>query len=137
MKQNMNTIHEHYQGFHQWNFTEENGEFIIWNRDININISDALRNIADVNVTTKTIEGGRRLIDVAINKKIAENILYKRTVSQYFLDKALLNKLINLILERNAQKNKSDKLKNIEYIIFPQNSLQRKIVRYIIKFFKK
>lgn len=129
--------HEHYQGFHQWNFTEENGEFIIWNRDININISDALRNIADVNVTTKTIEGGRRLIDVAINKKIAENILYKRTVSQYFLDKALLNKLINLILERNAQKNKSDKLKNIEYIIFPQNSLQRKIVRYIIKFFKK
>lgn len=117
--------HEHYQGFHQWNFTEDNGKFIIWNRDTNINISDTLRNIADVAVTTKSMEDGRRLIDVAIHKKITENILSQRTISQYFLDKVLLNKLISLTIEKNIQERKSEK------------TIRRKIVGFLHQFLKK
>lgn len=140
-------VNEAYQGFHQWNFTEKNGDFIVWNQEININISDMLRDAADVTVTTKYMEEGRRLIDVAIHKKNTESILSRRSASHYFLDKALLNKLISLILEKKdsqkildneqEKKNKIEQYERIEKIFCPQHSLRRKIAKYLLHFLKK
>jgi len=39
-----------YQGLHQWNFDAEDGEFIIWNRNTRINVSEKFASIADVYV---------------------------------------------------------------------------------------
>jgi SAM-dependent methyltransferase len=35
-------VNENYDGFHQWNFTERNNEFIIWNKDFDINVTKLL-----------------------------------------------------------------------------------------------
>ena len=41
-----------YEGLHQWNLDyNEKDEFIIWNNDMAINISEKLRNVADIIVT--------------------------------------------------------------------------------------
>lgn len=37
-----------YVGFHQWNFTEENGDFIIWNSRNRINVTERLSPYADI-----------------------------------------------------------------------------------------
>jgi SAM-dependent methyltransferase len=43
---------EAYAGFHQWNFNEEAGRFIIWNRSERIDVNDALDGVATLKVTT-------------------------------------------------------------------------------------
>lgn len=44
---------ENYIGFHQWNFTgAPNGQFIIWNRSISINVNEALKNIGTIELLT-------------------------------------------------------------------------------------
>jgi len=49
-------IEENYAGFHQWNFTERDGAFIIGARDgTEVNVDDALRGIADVE--TRRVNG--------------------------------------------------------------------------------
>lgn len=44
---------EHYKGLHQWNFTKENNDFIIWNKTSRINITHYLHSKADVNCHVK------------------------------------------------------------------------------------
>jgi hypothetical protein len=39
---------EKYTGFHQWNFTVRDGDFIIWSKDQSVNVSRELRTAADV-----------------------------------------------------------------------------------------
>lgn len=39
---------EKYTGFHQWNFTVKDGDFIIWSKDHSVNVSRELRAAADV-----------------------------------------------------------------------------------------
>lgn len=41
-------VHGEYLGFHQWNFTEENGDFIIWNPAHRINVTKQLSPYADI-----------------------------------------------------------------------------------------
>jgi len=38
--------YENYSGFHQWNFEDENGRFIIWNRDRRVDVTDLMNGIA-------------------------------------------------------------------------------------------
>lgn len=42
---------ENYNGFHQWNFCEENNQFIIWDKDTTINVNDVLAGKAEVMIT--------------------------------------------------------------------------------------
>lgn len=39
---------EKYTGFHQWNFTVRDGDFIIWSKDQSINVSRELSGAADI-----------------------------------------------------------------------------------------
>lgn len=41
---------ENYTGFHQWNFCEENKEFIIWNKDTKINVNETLKGRAEIKI---------------------------------------------------------------------------------------
>ena len=42
---------EDYSGFHQWNFDHSGQDFVIWNKDRRINVSDVLRGVATVTCT--------------------------------------------------------------------------------------
>lgn len=42
---------EQYKGFHQWNITEENGTLVIWNRSTRYNVSELLRDFAEVSLS--------------------------------------------------------------------------------------
>lgn len=56
--------HEHYVGLHQWNFDEEDGQFIIWNRAQRVSVNDRFRDWADLRVA----KHGRSLT-VVLTKK--------------------------------------------------------------------
>lgn len=58
---------ENYRGFHQFNIAESEGDLKIWNRNININVTERLKDFAHVE-TSITPEG--RVI--AVIKKFAE-----------------------------------------------------------------
>lgn len=42
---------QNYVGFHQWNFCKENDYFIIWNKDAKINVTNTLKEQADIKIT--------------------------------------------------------------------------------------
>lgn len=52
---------EGYRGFHQFNISEKDGDFILWNKDTHINVTDVCKDFAEV-VTTRTTEG--RIVSV-------------------------------------------------------------------------
>lgn len=39
---------ENYDGLHQWNFDDDNGEFIIWNKERRLNVSQILSSVAKI-----------------------------------------------------------------------------------------
>ncbi|MCM1182635.1 MAG: hypothetical protein NC337_04585 [Roseburia sp.] len=43
-------VHEVWTGMHQWNMDYINGDFVIWNRENAINVSQELKNVAEINV---------------------------------------------------------------------------------------
>lgn len=43
--------HEHYAGFHQWNFDEIDGRFVVWNNHHRIDVSSRFNEWADTSVT--------------------------------------------------------------------------------------
>ncbi|WP_232628998.1 class I SAM-dependent methyltransferase [Methylobacterium sp. Leaf118] len=45
--------HERYVGLHQWNFNARDGRFIIWNRVQEIDVNEALKDVARVTVTVE------------------------------------------------------------------------------------
>ena len=47
---------EEYQGLHQWNFTAENGQFVIWNSTRRIAVADALPLAAEIRTVVDTGE---------------------------------------------------------------------------------
>lgn len=49
-------VFENYEGLHQWNFNEEGGKFIIWNRENRIDVTD--RFSARANVRTNKVGRG-------------------------------------------------------------------------------
>ncbi|MBS1718441.1 MAG: hypothetical protein JSS72_11995 [Armatimonadetes bacterium] len=55
---------EGYEGFHQWNFTARAGDFIIWNKDREINITRLLSSIASLESSVD----GEKNVKVAIRK---------------------------------------------------------------------
>lgn len=59
---------ENYSGFHQWNFDESNGDFIIWNKTLKRNVTQILSDIADV-TTDITYSEQSSYISVTINKR--------------------------------------------------------------------
>ncbi len=40
-----------YQGFHQWNFEVNNGDFLIWNHQIRFSVNDVLSEVCQINAT--------------------------------------------------------------------------------------
>ncbi len=52
---------EGYRGFHQFNITEKDGNFILWNKDTELNVTEICKEFAEVN-TTVTQEG--RIVSV-------------------------------------------------------------------------
>ena len=42
--------HGKYGGFHQWNFTASSGDFIVWNPEARIDVTEQLRSVADTDV---------------------------------------------------------------------------------------
>lgn len=58
---------EKYSGFHQHNFDEQDGDFVIWNKDARINVSKEISKFA----ATEVKVGGNRNSILVILKKIA------------------------------------------------------------------
>lgn len=89
---------ETYSGFHQYNFTEENGDFVVWNRDGKINIKSTLP--VDVSISTRradeniivTIEKKSEFSDVqqeSRHRKRAASLL--RSLVNYYGSEAMKN----------------------------------------------
>jgi ubiquinone/menaquinone biosynthesis C-methylase UbiE len=85
---------ENYSGFHQYNFTEENGDFLVWDRDGKINVKSTLP--IDVSISTRrageniivTIEKMLEFSDIeheSRHRRRAANLL-KSLVSYYGFD---------------------------------------------------
>lgn len=56
---------EGYRGFHQFNITEKDGNFILWNKDTHLNVTEICKNFAEV-ITSVTTEG--RIVSVITKK---------------------------------------------------------------------
>jgi hypothetical protein len=78
-----------YSGLHQWNFTERNGRFIIWNKNHNIDVGQVLANYADV-TTTRVTHPHRDFILAKIVKRNQPEVV--NTFKNVF-DEALLRML--------------------------------------------
>jgi hypothetical protein len=61
-------IHENYQGFHQWNITEKEGDLILFNNEKKINASLLLREFSEVSCI-RLGGGGRDTIQAVIARK--------------------------------------------------------------------
>ncbi len=64
---------EGYRGFHQFNITEKDGDFILWNKDTELNVTKLCKNFAEV-VTTVTSEG--RIVSVITKKADVPSSFY-------------------------------------------------------------
>jgi SAM-dependent methyltransferase len=56
---------ENYIGFHQWNFCREGDKFIVWNKDIRIDVNEELKNLAEI-----TIRGDQSWNIVEMRRKL-------------------------------------------------------------------
>lgn len=52
---------EEYSGFHQWNFDDEDGSFIIWNRERRLNVTELLSGFASVTTSLRDDHIGVRI----------------------------------------------------------------------------
>ena len=59
---------EHYEGLHQWNFSAENGKFVIWNKQRHIVVEDHLPLAAEVRAEVLA-DGTKDSLKVLIKKK--------------------------------------------------------------------
>lgn len=78
-----------YTGLHQWNFTVENSEFLIWNKKIHYNITKLFKNCCDFSYRTTP---GSNDVVVIIKKNVDYmpfEILYN---SFYLINKGLIKK---------------------------------------------
>ncbi|MDE6631591.1 MAG: class I SAM-dependent methyltransferase [Muribaculaceae bacterium] len=64
---------EGYRGFHQFNINEKDGDFILWNKDIELNVTEICKGFAEV-TTTVTAEG--RIVSVLTKKAEVSSTLY-------------------------------------------------------------
>lgn len=64
---------EGYRGFHQFNINEKDGNFILWNKDTALNVTEICKEFADV-ATTVTPEG--RIVSVITKKAEVPSSLY-------------------------------------------------------------
>lgn len=63
---------EGYRGFHQFNISEEDGNLLLWNKDISINVTERLRDFATV-VTTVT-DAGRIVAVITKENAVPANV---------------------------------------------------------------
>ena len=52
--------YEEYEGFHQWNFTEQDGDFVIWNRGARFSLRERMREYLDITVWRKPVRANSR-----------------------------------------------------------------------------
>ncbi len=64
---------EGYRGFHQFNINERDGNFILWNKDTELNVTDICKGFAEV-TTSVTSEG--RIVSVITKKGEVPSTLY-------------------------------------------------------------
>lgn len=60
---------EQYRGLHQWNFTERDGDFVIWNRTRNISMREHLAESCEVNAARYKTDSGRYWIQAVITRR--------------------------------------------------------------------
>ncbi len=64
---------EGYRGFHQFNINEKDGNFILWNKDTELNVTEICKEFAEV-TTSVTSEG--RIVSVITKKAEVPSTLY-------------------------------------------------------------
>lgn len=69
--------HERYDGLHQWNFTERDGDFVIWNRDVEHSLRGIGGEFLEVSTRRIPVAGNRDWILVHIRKKPGVERLYE------------------------------------------------------------
>jgi SAM-dependent methyltransferase len=68
---------EAYSGLHQWNFTIDDGDFIIWNPKIRVNVSRRLANCSVRTTREKSGEEGADFIIVVIQNPAANTSVHR------------------------------------------------------------
>jgi SAM-dependent methyltransferase len=58
-------VNANYDGLHQWNFDDEAGEFIVWNREMRVNVSKLLQHRAEIRT-----QGDAKGLDVIFRKTV-------------------------------------------------------------------
>lgn len=84
--------HEHYSGFHKWNFSTNDGRFIIWNKENKIDVGLELGVACDVHVEKRHGES-RDVIYVEIIK--LREVSSKPNSFKRFLDRSLLRMAVD------------------------------------------
>lgn len=85
---------EQYKGFHQYNVDERDGELIIWNKDITLNVTQILGDYATIK--TDRMDNGHI---VAVIKKSSLPQELPVSLQNYVDDKHQLNELCQALLE--------------------------------------
>lgn len=68
--------HMHYSGLHHWNFTERDGDFVMWNRKSQISLRQFAGDAIDVSSRRFPVAGNRDWILVHIRKRPGVEKLY-------------------------------------------------------------
>ena len=93
-------VHENWSGLHKWNFDCIKGDFIIWNKENAINISEELKEIAEIKVyCSDSTKRSDQYVTVLMKKK-------KRFELSDFIDieeeNNLIGQIVSMLFERMA-----------------------------------
>jgi len=77
--------YEKYEGLHQWNISDEDGQFIIWNKSTKLNMSEILSEYANVTSQIETDVNGIKYViqlitktcDVPNSKIVRDSVFYE------------------------------------------------------------
>jgi 2-polyprenyl-3-methyl-5-hydroxy-6-metoxy-1,4-benzoquinol methylase len=83
---------ENYCGFHQWNFDVQGSDFIVWNKQRTLNVSQMLRPVADIKATMP-VENWVVIDGTKTAETPVELLGYQRRVRASLLEAMLLDML--------------------------------------------
>lgn len=88
-----------YNGFHQWNIKEENGNLIIWKENFQVNIGVLLNEYCTINVSANKLDD-RRIIDSIITKNYSQEIPH--ITNRFIFDMTMFNWMSERIISINV-----------------------------------
>ena len=91
-------VHEAWQGLHKWNVDCIKGDFVIWNKENAVNVSEKLKDYADVEVRdTNELDRNDQFITVLIKKKTEIELSWFIDIEE---EGRTMGKIIRMLFEK-------------------------------------